>query len=84
MMRPRAQTRHTCATLTASGLDARGRGSAIIPEMAEPHVFIVKPRRDGGCDLTGPLLPYVLRYQDEAAAGRFRKECAGQFRRDRK
>ena len=36
--------------------------------MAEPHVFIVKPRRDGGCDLTGPLLPYGLRYQDEAAA----------------
>lgn len=31
-------------------------------------VFIVKPRPDGGCDLTGPLLPFGLRYQDEACA----------------
>ena len=36
--------------------------------MPDPYVFIVKPRPDGGCELTGPSLPYPVQYRDEACA----------------
>lgn len=36
--------------------------------MSDPLVFIVTPRSDGGCDLSGPLLPFCLKYEDEAEA----------------
>ena len=42
----------------------------------EPFTYFVRPHPKRGVTLTGPLLPYALHYEDEAAAADYAHHVA--------